>query len=430
MTSRSGPPLRLALFAEQGHPDGVFRSGVTRLTDHLVAGCRKHGVVLDVFTYHAASGTDVRGRVRWHRVEPRLPVTFHGLRVDGLDILPRPNPRLRQAAGGRRYDVVLGTSPGIGTQGQLLAREQGVPFAAIYTTDLPHYAHSLLSALPGGGLAGRLVPRLGREAAWRYLRWLYHRARTERVLVPTEAARRSFVARVPARAEVLGRGSDTLRFTDGEVAEAHAAAACRAHQGQPVRLLYVGRIDYGQKNLLRLEEAVRSLPGTVLRVVGGGDDLPRLRDRLTPEIAEGRVEVSGRVDDPERLRRLYLASDLFLFPSLYDTLGQVVLEAQGAGLPVVVRDRGGPQELVRHGETGFVASDDTAFVARAARLVSDAEERRRMGWAAHRHADAMPGWTEVVEDLLGRLARLAGRGEGYLPPSVLTDARSAAARRM
>lgn len=393
------PPstLRVALFAEQGHPDGAFRSGVTRLTDNLVRRCQERDdVVLDFITYHPRAGCDETGPVRWVRVPPRVRASFHGLDVDALDVAPLPNQRLLRATVGRTYDVVLATSPGIGTQGQLLARSRGLPFAALYTTDLPRYAEALvhhgLRAVPGSALAGAWA----RALTWRYLAWLYGRKRTDLVLVPTEPARADFIARVDAETVVLGRGADTLVFPP----VARAA-------GKPVRLLYVGRIDYGQKNLAVLEDLVTAVPEAVLWVVGEGDDLPLMRRRLARQEAEGRVLFTGRVDDVERLRRLYMAADVFVFPSLLDTLGQVVLEAQRAGLPVVVRDRGGPPALVRADETGFVTGDDAAFVRQTARLVADPELRLRMGRAARVHADALPTWGDVTDRLFQLLLALA-----------------------
>ncbi|MBW3533818.1 MAG: glycosyltransferase [Gemmatimonadetes bacterium] len=396
-----GVPARIALFAEQGHPDGAFKSGVTRLTGHLVDACRRRGRVLDYFTYHGRGGTLRDGPVRYHTAVPRVPVTFHGLRVDALDVVPLLNRRFRDAAAGRDYDVVLATSPGIGTQAQLLARRRGIPFAAIYTTDLPHYAEALVGARPGLG-------RLARAGAWRYLAWLYDRSRTDLVLVPTEEVRRALTDRVDAEAIVLGRGADTLPFPTVE----------RPRRERP-RLLYVGRIDYGQKNLGVLEEVVRRVGDRAeLWVVGDGDDLPLMRERLAAGVDAGCVRFTGRVDDRDRLMRLYLDADVFVFPSLFDTLGQVVLEAQRAGLPVVVRDRGGPPELVRPGESGFVAPDDEAFVERIVELVDGPQRRVRMGRAARAHAESLPGWDDVTAQLLGHLdglARDAGRLQGGSP---------------
>jgi glycosyltransferase involved in cell wall biosynthesis len=250
--------------------------------------------------------------------------------------------------------------------------------------------------------ATRSLPRLARAGTRAYLRWLYGRARTDLVLVPTAAARDELLAHVDANAEVLGRGADTLSFPRG-------FRPIRRTGHSAVRLLYVGRIDYGQKNLEALERVMREVEGIEVWVVGAGDDLSTMRERVADLVEAGKVHLTGRIDDVEQLKSVYLASDVFVFPSLHDTLGQVVLEAQRAGLPVVVRDRGGPRELVRDGVTGFVAASDTELVQRVRQLASDELRRSRMGRAARAHADALPTWSEVVGDLLDRLERVAGR---------------------
>ena len=56
----------------------------------------------------------------------------------------------------------------------------------------------------------------------------------------------------------------------------------------------------------------------------------------------------------EAVADVFASADLFVFPSRTDTAGNVVLEAQAAGLPVIVSDAGGPRENMRPGETGIV----------------------------------------------------------------------------
>ena len=58
------------------------------------------------------------------------------------------------------------------------------------------------------------------------------------------------------------------------------------------------------------------------------------------------------------LAALYASCDLFVFPSTTDTLGQVVMESQASGLPVIVTDQGGPKEIVQDGQTGYVLEAD------------------------------------------------------------------------
>ncbi len=82
----------------------------------------------------------------------------------------------------------------------------------------------------------------------------------------------------------------------------------------------------------------------------------------------------------------YASSDIFAFPSTTDTFGNVVLEAQAAGIPCVVSNRGGPCELVENGFNGFVTRAlDIGDFARALRvLVKDTELRKTMGQEARK----------------------------------------------
>ncbi|MEQ9304203.1 MAG: glycosyltransferase, partial [Marinoscillum sp.] len=56
----------------------------------------------------------------------------------------------------------------------------------------------------------------------------------------------------------------------------------------------------------------------------------------------------------EDLSRAYASSDVFVFPSTTETFGNVILEAMASGLPVVAADKGGPSDILRTGETGFL----------------------------------------------------------------------------
>lgn len=77
---------------------------------------------------------------------------------------------------------------------------------------------------------------------------------------------------------------------------------------------------------------------------------------------------------------------------------------------MVVTDEGGPQELVDHGVTGFIA-DDGAFVPRVQQLVQSAELRSAMGRNARLAAEAR-SWTRVFDDLMDHYSRAARQGNG------------------
>ena len=96
---------------------------------------------------------------------------------------------------------------------------------------------------------------------------------------------------------------------------------------------------------------------------------------------------TGEVPHDE-VARLMASADLFVFPSRTDTLGNVVLEAQASGLPVLVSDEGGPRENMIPGETGFICAgrDHSEMMLHLHRLARDPARRQRMSAAARAYA--------------------------------------------
>jgi glycosyltransferase involved in cell wall biosynthesis len=81
------------------------------------------------------------------------------------------------------------------------------------------------------------------------------------------------------------------------------------------------------------------------------------------------------------LAAAYASADIFVFPSTTDTFGNVIIEAQASGVPVIVSDSGGPKELVENDRNGLITkSHDVEDLTRAIReLVADPDRRKRMG---------------------------------------------------
>ena len=127
---------------------------------------------------------------------------------------------------------------------------------------------------------------------------------------------------------------------------------------QPHRLLYCGRISL-EKNLPLLAESFKLLCArrgdTALVVAGDGPYLATLKETLAGLPA---YFLGCQVD--AQLATLYASSDLLVFPSRTDTLGQVVMEAQASGLPALVSNEGGPAEIVQDQVTGLVLPANTA----------------------------------------------------------------------
>lgn len=211
------------------------------------------------------------------------------------------------------------------------------------------------------------------------------------ILAPTETTLRLVADRLEPRVRILGRGVDTELFMP---------AADPVDPGRPPVVLFAGRIHRGEKGLDRYVELADAIPEVRFLIVGDGPH----RASLQRDLGD-RAEFTGTLSG-EPLGVAYRRADLFVFPSQHDTFGQVVMEAMATGLPVVVTDKGGPQELVEDGVTGFVA-DDAAFIPRVKDLVSSPELRARMGRAARMAAERR-SWDAVFRRLWRYYAEVAG----------------------
>jgi glycosyltransferase involved in cell wall biosynthesis len=180
-----------------------------------------------------------------------------------------------------------------------------------------------------------------------------------------------------------------------------------------VTFIYVGRLWAG-KGLDYLLNAFFALQRTSptqvsLLIVGDGVEEARLRARCAREGAEN-VIFAG-FHDSDSLPALYAASDVFVFPTLGDPFGMVVLEAMACGLPVISTSAAGEiRERIDEGVNGFVVppADAEALRARMELLASDESLRARMGDAARaKVAGQSPAvWAEAFEEAVDKILSL------------------------
>jgi glycosyltransferase involved in cell wall biosynthesis len=257
-----------------------------------------------------------------------------------------------------------------------------LPLVGSYHTELGVYA---------GLRSGDARLRAGMDTA---LAALY--GQCEVVLSPSESADESLRA-LGIPGERIGRwerGVDSSRFDP----------ALRDPASLPGELsvLYAGRLTT-EKGVDLLADAFLAAhaadPRLHLVLAGGGPEEDALRARLG-----SRATFLGWVEG-ERLARAYASADIFLFASRTDTFGQVLLEAQASGLPVVAVAEGGPRSLIEDGRTGRLCPPEARALATAVcELASSPVLRRRLaegGLAAVR--------ARTWERALGQLA--AGYGE-------------------
>jgi glycosyltransferase involved in cell wall biosynthesis len=300
-----------------------------------------------------------------------------------MRIYAPPLRRLRRAARADAIDVIHLTTPGpIGLAAMRVARQLGVPMVGSFHTDLAAYA-SILSGSPRLGAAMR-----------EFMRWPY--GRCARVLAPSEATRR-LLMRTEQDADRIGiwrRGVDNTCFHPQRRSEA-LRRRWGVSDARPA-LLYVGRVsrEKGLDLLPRLQTALHrlGLPHRFV-IVGQGPMLAELEAQLPDAVFTG---VLGREDVADACA----SSDVFLFPSRTDTAGNVVLEAQACGLPVLVTNAGGPQENLLDGESGHVVRDmdPTSWAATLAPLLRRPDRRAQMAASARAYAESRT-WASALAPL-------------------------------
>lgn len=141
-------------------------------------------------------------------------------------------------------------------------------------------------------------------------------------------------------------------------------------------------------------------------LAGGGPEEQALRRRL------GRHASFLGWLEGAALARTYASADLFLFASRTDTFGQVILEAQASGLPVVAADVGGPRALIEDGRTGLLrASEASALADAVCQLAESPSLRNRIALAALESV-RLRTWDVALERLADGYLRglAAGRG--------------------
>lgn len=318
-----------------------------------------------------------------------------------------------------RYSEILISTPGpLGLVGLAAGRLLGIPVTGIYHTDFPMYVRHL---------SGSATLE---ELTWTYMRWFF--GGMERVFVASRCYLDLLAEHGLDRAKMalLPRGVDADFFHPGK----GDGRFYRRFGIDPAafKFLYVGRVSL-EKNLDALMTSFQGfLDGgrqAQLVVVGDGPYLKYLARRYRrPEIL-----FTGFLHG-EDLARAYAGADVFVFPSTTDTFGNVVLEAQAAGLPAIVSDRGGPQEIVLPGRSGLVADaeDPAAFGAAMARLFDDPALLAAM--SAHAVDNARRhSWERLLERLFeggaGKAERSAAAAEGDTESADAPSWHAARARR-
>jgi len=309
--------------------------------------------------------------------------------------IPYFDKKLAAALEAFKPDIVHFTSPSfLGRYALRYARNNKIPVVSTYHTHFPMYVEYYFKHIPG------LVWFTQKFIVPPIIRFYYNKCNL--VYVPTLPVLEELVDMGVERRRltIWARGINTDEFSpkkrDIPYIE-QLTGTCA------VRILFVSRL-YWIKEIKTIIEIYRRLrvthPHVTMIITGDGPQRHYMEKHMPKAVFTGKI--------PHRdLPRLYASCDIFLFPSITETFGNVNLEALASGLPVVAAAKGGPLGIVRDGETGYLAQPKNVddFCDKLARLIDNPAELRRMSKNAAAYARTQ-SWGALCKEMFQSYERI------------------------
>lgn len=318
-------------------------NGVVKTIEALIGELGRRGIAIDV-------------------IEPHAFLTIPAPTYPEIRLALPARRRIRRRVEAFAPDHVhIETEGPVGWAVRALCLRLGLPFTTSFHTRLPEYVR-----------ARAPVPLAVTYAALRR----FHNAGLG-VMAPTRTLVEELTARGFARVMRCGRGADLALFRPDAPRKVDLSGLPR-----PI-FLSVARLA-PEKNLeafLRLD-----LPGACV-VAGDGPDGDRLRARFPQAVFLGAL-------DHAELAGVYGQADVFVFPSLTDTFGLVLVEALACGLPIAAFPAPGPRDVVGDAAVGVLGEDLRASALAALRIDRQACRTHALGFT----------WPRVADQFLANIA--------------------------
>ncbi len=310
---------------------------------------------------------------------------YRGLRMarPGLDLVPA----LRKLA---PHVVHLASPAVLGDAAVRAANTLDLPCVAVFQTDL-------------SGFLRQYHLRAAGPLLWRWLRRLHNSA--DLTLAPSSTSAYQLRGHGIEALAMWPRGVDDELFHPSRRDEELRASLTGGALGT-ILVGYVGRLA-AEKRVEALAQVAR-LPGVSVVVVGDGPRRPQL-SRLMPH-----AQFLG-LRRGEDLARIVASLDLLVQPGADETFCQVVQEALASGVPVVTAASGGPLDLVRHSDNGWLWAGGKPAVL-AAQVAAIREDRAGLAAAQSRARESVVGrtWDVVVDRLLDYYADVLAARAGVV----------------
>lgn len=203
--------------------------------------------------------------------------------------------------------------------------------------------------------------------------------------------------------EVVRNGTD-LKYPENAAELIDRVNAIHNLSGQKNVFIFVGRIAL-YKNLGLMADALKILKdqGEDFKtiIIGSGFDEQKFKDMVSERGLADRFIFTGAISDRTLLQGYYLRSDLFLFPSTFDTSSLVPVEAAAHKLPTLLIKGSYTAENITDGVNGFLAEETPeSYASRIKDIISDEDLRVKVGEEAAR--SVYRSWEMVAEEVAGK----------------------------
>jgi len=368
-------PLRVALFSDIYYPT---IDGVVRTVDAYAKRLNRDGGYCCVVCPRAKTPFEDRFSYDVYRT-PAIPLP--GLSY--LCPLPMFSPSLRRLLHSKQFDVFHVHSPFlVGRFAVHLAHKMNVPVVATfhskYYDDALNITHSRFLARL---MANYTVSFFSKADVV----WACSRSTAETL--------KSYGFR--GEVQVMENGVDIVDIPDPDALRNRAVETFQL-PGDKRILLFVGQ-QIWQKNLKLILDVTKELQadGGYLTVIAGKGYDSEAICRYAESLKLGdSVKFTGGITDQDLLRGLYLASDLFFFPSLYDNAPLVLREAALMGLPALLAAGSNSAEVIKDGFNGYTAENNSHQMAERIRRIFADGSLETVGDHAH---DTIPeSWDSIL----------------------------------
>ncbi len=343
--------LRVLFFSDMLLPD---LDGANRTMFHLI-----NRIPSDKFEYLFITGSDT-GQIADFEC-----VHVSSLKIPGSKIYRVALPLLQTIALDEKIDffnpdvIHIATPSFLGNYGLNTAKRLKIPVIAIYHTHFISYVGYYFRYTP---LLADVIKNRAKEATHDFY------TQCDLVYVPSRTIFNE-LTEIGIQPEILKlwqRGIDQSLFSPSAINPELIASI--TGNNNPC-ILFASRLVW-EKNL----QAVIDLYSLIkekrlcynLIVAGEGDAREEMEERMPEAFFTGKLS-------QEVLAQLYASAQVFFFPSVTETFGNVVLEAMASGLPCVIANAGGSAEFIRQGENGFTcdAADVTGFLNRITQIIEN-----------------------------------------------------------